>query len=499
MADAYARISGPARRAHGAPGLRADQRDDRHHRGGEEPHAAARARRRTGGRRRAVELPDRPGRPGHARSARWPSGCTGRTSAAADVVAGVPDGRASSAGPSCSTCPLDVQAAPAPDRRRVPAGARAGAGPAGRRRRSRSWPSCSPRRERPVFIAGRGARGAGRGAARRSATASGALLATSAVAQGPVRRRPVGARHLRRLRLAAGRRADRRRRPGRRLGLRAEHVDDPARRADRLRRHGWCRSTSTPTRSARTGRVDLGVLGDVARHRHRRARRARAAAPATAPTRSGRRSPRGCGGATCRTTTSPAPTASTRARSSIALDDLLPARAGGRGRLRQLHGLPERVPVACRTRPGSASPRRSSRSGWGWRRAIGAALARPDRLPVAALGDGGALMGVAELETVVRLGLPMVVVVYDDRGYGAEVHHFPDADHATVTLPGDRPGRDRPRLRVRGGDGPGAGRPRRASRDWVAGPRAGAAAGAREDRLGRRLVVARRGVPRAGH
>ena len=73
--------------------------------------------------------------------------------------------------------------------------------------------------------------------------------------------------------------------------------------------------------------------------------------------------------------------------------------------------------------------------GLGLATAIGAALARPDRLPVAALGDGGALMAAAELETVVRLGLPMVVVVYDDRGYGAEVHHFPDADHTTVTFP----------------------------------------------------------------
>ena len=55
--------------------------------------------------------------------------------------------------------------------------------------------------------------------------------------------------------------------------------------------------------------------------------------------------------------------------------------------------------------------------------AIGAAIARPDRLAVAALGDGGALMGVSELETVTRLGLPMVVIVYDDEAYGAEVHH----------------------------------------------------------------------------
>ncbi|GGO01964.1 acetolactate synthase I/II/III large subunit [Microbispora rosea subsp. aerata] len=75
--------------------------------------------------------------------------------------------------------------------------------------------------------------------------------------------------------------------------------------------------------------------------------------------------------------------------------------------------------------------------GLGLATAIGAAMARPDRLTVAALGDGGALMGVAELETVVRLGLPMVVVVYDDDGYGAEVHHF--GPHGfplgTVTFP----------------------------------------------------------------
>jgi thiamine pyrophosphate-dependent acetolactate synthase large subunit-like protein len=75
--------------------------------------------------------------------------------------------------------------------------------------------------------------------------------------------------------------------------------------------------------------------------------------------------------------------------------------------------------------------------GLGLATAIGAALARPDRLPVAALGDGGALMAAAELETVVRLGLPMVVVVYDDAAYGAEVHHFgPDgADLHTVRFP----------------------------------------------------------------
>ncbi|MEV1172466.1 thiamine pyrophosphate-binding protein [Nonomuraea sp. NPDC049784] len=75
--------------------------------------------------------------------------------------------------------------------------------------------------------------------------------------------------------------------------------------------------------------------------------------------------------------------------------------------------------------------------GLGLATAIGAAVARPDRLPVAALGDGGALMGIAELETVVRLGLPMVIVVYDDEAYGAEVHHFGPHGHplGTVTFP----------------------------------------------------------------
>ncbi len=75
--------------------------------------------------------------------------------------------------------------------------------------------------------------------------------------------------------------------------------------------------------------------------------------------------------------------------------------------------------------------------GLGLATAIGAALARPDRLPVAALGDGGALMAAAELDTVVRLGLPMLVVVYDDHAYGAEVHHFgPEGDPLdTVVFP----------------------------------------------------------------
>ncbi len=72
--------------------------------------------------------------------------------------------------------------------------------------------------------------------------------------------------------------------------------------------------------------------------------------------------------------------------------------------------------------------------GLGLATAIGAALARPDRLPVAALGDGGCLMAAAELDTVVRLGLPMVVIVYNDDAYGAEVHHFAPGGFALDTV-----------------------------------------------------------------
>jgi thiamine pyrophosphate-dependent acetolactate synthase large subunit-like protein len=62
--------------------------------------------------------------------------------------------------------------------------------------------------------------------------------------------------------------------------------------------------------------------------------------------------------------------------------------------------------------------------GLGLATAIGAAVARPERLTVAALGDGGLLMSLPELETVARLGLNLLIVVYNDAAYGAEVHHF---------------------------------------------------------------------------
>lgn len=50
--------------------------------------------------------------------------------------------------------------------------------------------------------------------------------------------------------------------------------------------------------------------------------------------------------------------------------------------------------------------------------AVSAKLAHPDRHVVAVVGDGGFLMAAQELETAVRLRLPIVVLVWRDDGYG---------------------------------------------------------------------------------
>jgi acetolactate synthase I/II/III large subunit len=117
---------------------------------------------------------------------------------------------------------------------------------------------------------------------------------------------------------------------------------------------------------------------------------------------------------------------------SIALDDLLPAERTVAVDSGNFMGYPSMY-LSVPDETGFCFTQAFQSIGLGLATAIGAAVARPDRLAVAALGDGGALMGVSELETVVRLGLPMVVVVYDDEAYGAEVHHFgPDGDPLDV-------------------------------------------------------------------
>lgn len=82
--------------------------------------------------------------------------------------------------------------------------------------------------------------------------------------------------------------------------------------------------------------------------------------------------------------------------------------------------------------------------GLGFGGALGFARARPGTPTVLIVGDGGFLMTLGELETVVREDLPMVVVVMNDCAYGAELHFlrlrqlpvqksiFPDVDLAPV-------------------------------------------------------------------
>ena len=52
---------------------------------------------------------------------------------------------------------------------------------------------------------------------------------------------------------------------------------------------------------------------------------------------------------------------------------------------------------------------------------IGAAVARPDRTSVVVVGDGGLMMSLAELDTISRYQLPVVVAVMNDAAYGAEL------------------------------------------------------------------------------
>jgi acetolactate synthase I/II/III large subunit len=120
---------------------------------------------------------------------------------------------------------------------------------------------------------------------------------------------------------------------------------------------------------------------------------------------------------------------------TIGLDDVLPADRIVATDSGNFMGYPSMF-LEVPDEHGSCFTQAYQSVGLGLATAIGAGLARPDRIPVAAVGDGGLLMAASELDTVVRSGLPMVVVVYDDGGYGAEVHHFgAEARLDTVTFP----------------------------------------------------------------
>ena len=54
--------------------------------------------------------------------------------------------------------------------------------------------------------------------------------------------------------------------------------------------------------------------------------------------------------------------------------------------------------------------------------AIGAAVARPDELVMAAIGDASMMMALGDLETAIRLELPILVVVSNDEALGSEVN-----------------------------------------------------------------------------
>ncbi|MGE5164188.1 MAG: thiamine pyrophosphate-binding protein [Sphingobacteriales bacterium] len=69
--------------------------------------------------------------------------------------------------------------------------------------------------------------------------------------------------------------------------------------------------------------------------------------------------------------------------------------------------------------------------GLGLASAIGLAIANPGKLAVLGAGDGGFMMSIADLETAIRLGLRMCILIYNDSSYAAEVHFFRRQGYST--------------------------------------------------------------------
>ena len=470
---------------HRAPGLRADQRDDRDHRGGEEPDAAGRA------------WPPRRPQP---RSNFYVdqaalAAAVGAVPMRVDVAGRRGRGRPRPRSPPrvrraphrrCSTCRWTCR------RRQAPAGAEPPALPAPTRRRGRRRPT-----SQRLADALRAARAAGvrRRPRRRGPSAGGAGGAGRPLRraagdlgrrQGPVRRQPVVAGRLRRLRLAAGRRADPRRRPDRRLGLRAEHVDDAARPADRPTTPSSSRSTSTPT-----------ALGAHRDRRLRRRRRRRATAVAVADALGDRAATgyrtAGAGGARSRERVRwrdvpydddgdggriDPRTLTHRARRPAA------RRARRRRRLRQLHGLPEHVPRRARRarlllHPGvpvdRAGPGHRDRRGAGAARPAAGRRARRRRCADGRRRSWRPSSGWAcrwwSSSTTTPPTAPRCTTSGPD-GHPLDTVRFPETDFAAIARGYGFEARHRPRPSTTW----------RAVADWLAGPRDGAAAGRREGR-----------------
>ena len=296
---------------------------------------------------------------------------------------------------------------------------------------------------RPVFVAGRGARLSGaREPLRALADRCGALLATSAVARGLFRGDPYdldvsgGFATPAAAELIAG--ADLLVGWGASLNEWTLHKDTP--NSGTLRRGARVVQIDVDPRALGAHRnVDLSLVGDAAET----ARAAEAELAARGHSSPGYRSDalRERLARERRWRDHPYRDASDGSRIdprtlSIALDDLLPAERTVAVDSGNFMGYPAMfldVPDA----DGLVFTQAFQSVGLGLATAIGAAVARPDRLTVAALGDGGALKSIAELETAVRLGLGLLVVVYDDEAHGAEVHRFGPAGHPldTVTFP----------------------------------------------------------------
>ncbi|GAA4683267.1 thiamine pyrophosphate-binding protein [Nocardioides nanhaiensis] len=127
---------------------------------------------------------------------------------------------------------------------------------------------------------------------------------------------------------------------------------------------------------------------------------------------------------------------------TFALDDLLPAERAVVTDVGNFSGWPAMF-LSVPDPAGYCLPLAFQCVGLGLAAGVGSAVAQPHRVVVCGVGDGGFHMGLAELETAVRLRLRLLVVVYDDQAYGAEVHHFAGTapggaagvDLGTVTFP----------------------------------------------------------------
>jgi thiamine pyrophosphate-dependent acetolactate synthase large subunit-like protein len=126
----------------------------------------------------------------------------------------------------------------------------------------------------------------------------------------------------------------------------------------------------------------------------------------------------------------------------VALDKLLPAKRNLVYDAGNFLGIVPYLSVPDPTRFKFTSDFASIGMGFGT--ALGVAKGRPDETTVLLIGDGGFLMTMGELETVVREDLPLVIVLMNDCAYGAELHFlkmrnlpvaksvFPDVDFAPI-------------------------------------------------------------------